>query len=155
MRGTRSAEARKLEASSLCSQLRVRADRELEGEHRAPARSVAMYRERAAQLPGRIGPAVQAETVAVFFRSEAMIEDSNQVLLRNPDPVIQDRYFDSSLFTGHPHGHALVRLAGLVASAFGVAHQVYEDLQGFMFLNVDLRHLRLIVAKQLNLMPRQ
>ncbi len=97
---------------------------------------------------------MQSETVAVFARGEAVIEDALEVLRRDADAGIDDG--DQHRAIGRPHadGHALLGAPGLVAGVFGVADHVHQDLQHLVLVDRDQRHL-LEVAHQRDAMTAE
>src|SRR3974390_353512 len=70
--------------------------------------------QRAADLPGGGGAAVQAETRAVRTGGEAVIEDALEVLRRNADAGVDDVHDDGRARRADAHGDAFLATFHLV-----------------------------------------
>ncbi len=73
--------------------------------------------------------------MAVPFGGKTMIENAEQVFGWDTDAIIDDRDFDPATGVGEADGKELVRAGRGVAGLFGVAQEVNEDLEDFMFLD--------------------
>src|SRR3989454_8051742 len=94
--------------------------------------------ERSAHFVGRQGTAVEAKTVAVFTRREAVFENPRQVFWRDPDAVVA--HFNPNPFvtiSRQAHGDLLVRSIQLAARGFGVANEIHQDLQDLVLIDKD------------------
>src|SRR5581483_4111452 len=112
-----------------------------QGEGSPLASSGALALQRAAEILGRQRAAVQTKAVAVFARSEAVTEDALEILRRDAYAGIADSDQHRAIDRAHADSHALLAAPGLIASIFGVADHVHQDLQHFMLVDRDQRHV--------------
>jgi len=114
-----------------------------------------------AQLLGGQQAAVQAETMAGGPRGETVGEDFGEIFRRDARAIVNHGNAYPVIAVAHAEGDATffavraIFAVRSIAGIFGVADQVHQDLQDFVFLHGDLRELRLVFANDLDRLTRQ
>ena len=111
--------------------------RQFEGKNRAQPRAIAMCRERSSQFLGGQGAAMQTEAMAILSGGKPMIENPGEILRRDANAVINHCDPNSALFASRAQDHLFVVPARIITRIFGVAHQVNENLEGFVLVSAN------------------
>src|SRR6266702_306665 len=70
---------------------------------------------------------------------EPVVEGACQILRRNADAAVRDTYFHAVLGTDYAHRDPSVSSSRIHTGALGVRHEVDENLQRLVLVNVDYR----------------
>src|SRR6185437_13851577 len=104
-------------------------ERQCQGEGGPLAGSGTLGLQRTAEIFRRQRAAVQTEAMAALARSEAVTEDALEILRLDADAGIDHGDQHRAIDRLHADRHPLLGASGLIASIFGVADHVHQDLQ--------------------------
>ena len=109
--------------------------------------------ERAPHFLGGHGAEMQPKAMSVFFGGKSMLENAGQILRRDADAGVADREANEiRAVPGCAQNQALLRIGvSLGHGVLGVAQQIQQYLQDFMFVHADPRCF-LVFANHLNVM---
>src|ERR1700733_3031763 len=124
-----------------------RIQRQLECERSAAADALTEHCERAADFLRGEDTSMQAESVSLLLGGKAMGENALHVLRGNPYAVVDDLDLHATFESCDAYGDVLVGAPGGIASIFGVAFEIYENLQHLVLINRNLGH-RCEIARQ-------
>src|SRR5580698_9408590 len=114
---------------------------QLQGERSALAWAIALHGQRTAYFLRGERAAMQTEAVSILARGETVVENAGHVFWWNPNAIIRHGNPDAAATVDHAHRESFVHASRLLAGVFGIAQQVDQNLQDFVLLGVQGRHM--------------